>query len=163
MTYEEALKWAKTQDPAEPGSKEEKDGMERLREFFSDVTVASVRDKTRSVYAPKCFFNDTLKTLDSAKAVEDYFARTARFLDSFRVIFTDAAKSGTDHYLRWEMELRLKYLKKNKDFLSHGMSHVRLDRSGRLILHQDFWDSAGNLFRHIPILGSGIALIKRMA
>lgn len=33
------------------------------------------------------------------------------------------------------------------------MPHVRFDAAGQVVLHQDFWDSAGGLFKQVPALG----------
>lgn len=33
------------------------------------------------------------------------------------------------------------------------MTHIRFDSEGKVILHQDFWDSTGGLFEHVPALG----------
>jgi hypothetical protein len=41
-----------------------------------------------------------------------------------------------------------------------GVTHLRFDEAGRIILHQDFWDSAEGLYRHIPVLGSLIGVIR---
>ena len=33
------------------------------------------------------------------------------------------------------------------------MSHIRFGADGKVVLHQDFWDSSGGLFEHVPGLG----------
>ena len=43
---------------------------------------------------------------------------------------------------------------------SIGMSHIRFNSAGLVILHQDYWDSGGNLFEHIPVVGWLIRRIK---
>ena len=41
-----------------------------------------------------------------------------------------------------------------------GISRIRINPTGQVILHQDYWDSGGNLFEHIPVVGWLIRRIK---
>jgi hypothetical protein len=41
------------------------------------------------------------------------------------------------------------------------MTHLRFDRDGRVIYHQDYWDSGSALFEKIPVLGGGIRAVKK--
>lgn len=163
MDYEEALAWTEAKGLADAGSSAAREGLERLENFFRRVSPESVWENARLVYAPDCFFNDTIKTLASAGAIESYFLKTLRFLDSFRVEFLDASPSGRDTYVRWRMDIKTKPLPLAKTLRSFGMSQFRFDTRGRVLLHQDFWDSGGNLYAHIPLLGSAISLVKRLA
>jgi hypothetical protein len=43
---------------------------------------------------------------------------------------------------------------------SIGMSHIRFNSAGQVVLHQDYWDSGSNLFEHIPVVGWLIRRIK---
>jgi hypothetical protein len=42
------------------------------------------------------------------------------------------------------------------------MSRVRFDAGGRVVLHQDYWDSASGLFEHVPVLGGLIRAVKKL-
>jgi hypothetical protein len=39
-------------------------------------------------------------------------------------------------------------------------NYVLFDESGKVILHQDYWDSASGFFEHIPIVGGVIKAVK---
>jgi hypothetical protein len=39
---------------------------------------------------------------------------------------------------------------------------IRFDREGRVILHQDFWDSAQGVWDHVPVLGIGLQHVRRL-
>lgn len=41
------------------------------------------------------------------------------------------------------------------------MTHLRFDAAGRIIVHQDFWDSAEGLYRHFPLIGWLLRQIDR--
>ena len=65
-----------------------------------------------------------------------------------------------DYYFRWEMNLQFKKLRKGVLNRSQGMSHIRFDAEGRVVLHQDFWDSATGLFDHVPVVGRLIRAVR---
>ena len=41
----------------------------------------------------------------------------------------------------------------HRDPSPYGAWRIRFDAEGKVKLHQDFWDSAGGLFEHTPVLG----------
>ena len=143
------------------GSAEEKAAVARFQDFFGAMTAESVRAKTRQVYAEKAYFNDTLKTLAGAAAIEEYFLATTANAESITVRFDDVAESGGDYYFRWVMDVKLKKLKKGETLRSVGVTHVRFDEQGKVAVHQDYWDAAAGLFEHVPMLGGAIRAIKK--
>ena len=78
----------------------------------------------------------------------------------FGVTFDDVATSGRNYYFRWTMETRMKNLAKGKTIRTIGVTLVRFDREGRVILHQDFWDSAQGVWDHVPLIGPTIRWIQ---
>ncbi|MFP6680568.1 MAG: hypothetical protein VCB07_00080, partial [Gammaproteobacteria bacterium] len=78
MTYQEAL--VKT-DPAsndvlESGGAAERIALERFADFVSEMSPDSMREKVQRVYAADAYFNDTLKEIVGALAIEEYMARS---------------------------------------------------------------------------------------
>ena len=58
------------------------------------------------------------------------------------------------------MKVRMKKVAKGETITTPGITLVRFDRSGRILIHQDYWDSTTGLFEHVPALGYGIRAIK---
>jgi len=142
------------------GSDTEKEAISRFESFLSHLDEKTAREETEKVYAPNAFFNDTLKTINGSSAIRDYFIRTAQGLDSMSVRFDDVAFSNNNYYFRWTMETRMKNLARGKTVLTIGVTLVRFDNEGRVILHQDFWDSAQGVWEHVPLIGSFIRWIR---
>lgn len=136
-------------------------GIERWKSLVGDFSVSNLKGNVASVYAEQTFFNDTLKTFRDPRAIEDYLIETAEMLKYGRVDYQDTAISGNDVYVRWKMTYRSKKLAKDDDIVTIGMSHLRFDEAGKVILHQDFWDSTRGVFEHVPVIGSGIRMIKK--
>ncbi len=58
------------------------------------------------------------------------------------------------------MDVRYRKFHRGKTVRTIGMTHVRFNPEGQVILHQDYWDSAAGLFEYVPVVGGGIRLIK---
>lgn len=155
-----ATEAAEVGSPA-PGSAEEKAAVERFRGFFGDLREDLIKKEIRSVYAPGVRFNDTLKSIEGVDALEHYLVETARNVESCKVEVDEVLSSPAGVYVRWRMGIRFKKFHKGTTQESIGMSHLRFDKEGRVVYHQDYWDSGANLFEKIPLLGSGIRAVKR--
>lgn len=99
------------------------------------------------------FFNDTIKTVYGAEDVQEYLIATGEAIDNGTVEFLDLVADSGNYYFRWAMTIRFKRFARGQDKRSVGMAHVRFDSEGKVLLHQDFWDSTGGLFEHVPALG----------
>lgn len=150
---------AKKPLPAAPAKQRE--AIARWQALLADFSTENIRGKVAGVYAEDTFFNDTLKTLRSPQAIEDYLLETCEMLHYGRVEYEDVAVSGEDVYVRWRMLYRSKKLNKKQDIITIGMSHLRFDDQGKVILHQDFWDATRGIFEHVPLVGSGIRAVKK--
>ena len=65
-----------------------------------------------------------------------------------KVTFDDVAVSGRNYYFRWTMDTRMKHLAPGKTVRTIGITMVRFDPQGRVILHQDFWDATQDAWTH---------------
>lgn len=158
--YSNALR-ALDQSPA-PSPEANKAGIAAFEKFYASLTTGSVRDLTSKTYARELFFNDSLKTIRTASELEHYFLETAKNTERVTATVTDVAISGSNVYVRWEMEIEFKKFQRGEVHHSIGMTHLRFDEEGRIVLHQDYWDAASGFYEHVPILGSAIRWIKSM-
>ena len=136
--------------PFAPGSDQESAAIERFQALLRDFKAPDFRQEVQNVYASDVFFNDTLKTIRGSAKLEEYLGDTADSLDVGTVEFQDVVSSSGNYYFRWRMTLRSKKLAGGRETTSVGMSHIRFNDAGEVALHQDFWDSTGGLFEHIP-------------
>lgn len=162
MEYLEAVaRYEAAGEPLAPGSDREQAAIDRFTDLLGDFKAPGFEHRIEEVYADELFFNDTLKTLHSAEAVARYLAESADALDSGDVEFLDLVSSNGNYYFRWRMDLRFKKLAKGRTTVTNGMTHIRFDADGKVVLHQDFWDSSAGLFEHIPGLGWMIRTVKQ--
>jgi hypothetical protein len=163
MTYREASRALEARGvQLAPGSDEERRALERFQKALSDFKAPDFSDRLRAAYAEEVWFNDTLKTIAGPDALQRYLAASADALRAGTVEFLGWTADGRGNYfLRWEMRLRFVKLAGGEEQRSIGMSHVRFDADGRVVLQQDFWDSAAGLWEHVPGLGGLLRLAKR--
>lgn len=120
-----------------------------------------VRENTAKVYSADAYLNDTLVTHRGPEQIMAYFHNTADTMTSYQVTIDDTASSGAEHYVRWTMVFSAPKLNGGKPVESVGMSHIRLNPEGKVVMHQDFWDSGTNIYGQIPVLGGVIESIRR--
>ena len=146
----------------EKGSAAESAAIERFEQFNNDFSAANITNHTRMVYAPGVYFRDPFKVIHGEPEFENYLVKSSTAVAQFSMDWEDVAVSGHDYYFRWVMSLKLK--RDGKDAppgLTTGISHVRFNRDGLVVFHQDYFDGAAFLYEKIPILGGEIRLIKK--
>ncbi len=132
------------------------EGVAMFAATFEDLTAEDVGDRMRETYADRFFFNDTLHTFDSPDDLVDYMTRTGEALASSHVEIHHVVRDGADVYVRWTMEFKTRAVGRDVHSKSIGMTHLRFDEQGRVVLHQDFWDSGHALYAHLPGVGFAV-------
>ncbi|MFN7343119.1 MAG: nuclear transport factor 2 family protein, partial [bacterium] len=120
-----------------------------------------VESNTAKVYAADAYLNDTLVTHHGPDEIKTYFLATADTMTKYQVTVDDTVSSGNDHYVRWTMIFTAPKLNAGKPVESVGMSHVRFNSAGQVVMHQDFWDSGTNIYCQLPVMGGVIESIRR--
>ncbi len=160
-TYYEAKSRAK-ENASDLKNADADEALERLGSFLKGIGSEEYIEKEISnVYAENAYLNDTLKSLPNRESIKQHFIKTSRTMTTYSLEIEDVAKSGDGYYIRWKMKFSAPKLAGGKELVSIGMSHVIFDSEGKVLLHQDFWDSTTGLFEHIPVLGGGIRIVKK--
>ncbi len=143
------------------GSTAESLAIQRFTDFLKNVgDKVYVEDQTSKVYAEGAYFDDTIATHYGPAEIRRYFLQTAETMTSFEVNILDSTRSGADHYIRWEMIFAAPRLANGETIHSVGISQVRFDENGRVVFHQDFWDSGQHIYGQIPVVGGMIGIVK---
>ncbi len=133
---------------------------ETFRRLFAEFTPDAVPPAVEAAYAEDVWFDDTLKTIHRREELASYLAHSASLCDDFEVTVHEARGADGDFLVRWRMRIKFKRFRRGEWTDSIGVTHLRLDADGRILLHQDYWDAARGLFEHVPVLGWGIRTIK---
>ncbi len=128
--------------------------------LYKDLKHLSAAEQVKKTYAEDFYFNDTLVTLRKRKELIIYLEATQKQLRSIDFKVLNILTKGDDIFLHWDMQTKFEVLGVSRDVRSLGMSHLRFNKKGKIILHQDYWDSSNGFFQHIPLLGDVINWIK---
>jgi predicted SnoaL-like aldol condensation-catalyzing enzyme len=129
-------------------------------DVFEDFGSSDLAKKIERAYAETFYFNDTLVTLTERDALIDYLLETHEKTNYVRARIVDVARSGDDVYVRWQMEISFNAMGRERTSDTVGMTHLRFDSNGQIILHQDFWDSATGFYQTLPVLGRLISWVR---
>ena len=121
--------------------------------LFGDFKAGTTEEVIRQLYAETFYFNDTFKTFGHIDELLEYMPETADATEVTTVEVIDVAKSDTDYYLRWVMHMKFSAAGKKIDSKSIGMTQLRFNEEGKIILHQDYWDGAEGFYSRLPIVG----------
>ncbi|MFP4281128.1 MAG: nuclear transport factor 2 family protein [Opitutales bacterium] len=144
-----------------PESPEAEAAIERFRRFFSDLTVDRVEEECARVYARDAILHDTLVTHQGIDEILPYFRSTAERAAGVNVTIDRTVRDGSDYFIQWTMDITWKGFGKGRTTRSVGMSHLRFNAAGEVVLHHDFWDSTSGFFEHLPVIGGLLRWIKR--
>lgn len=138
----------------------EQDARKIFASLFTDLKKGATETKIRSVYANELYFNDTFKIIENIDELVAYMTESVENVDSTTVDILDVIRSEQDYFIRWSMKMNLTV--KGKDIYSHsiGMTQLRFNEAGKVVFHQDFWDSSEAFFEHLPIMGRFVKKVK---
>ncbi len=127
--------------------------VERFKAVYADLKGPNLADRINAAYAQDLYFNDTLHTFSDRAGLSKYLQETAARVDSVQVDVDRVIVDGADVWLKWRMSTRARALGRTMQADTIGMTHLRFDDDGLVVLHQDYWDSTEGVFSHIPFVG----------
>jgi len=128
-------------------------GLASFEQAYQDLAAPDIGQAIEAVYAPNIFFNDTVHTITNRDALVAYMRQTGENLTSSEITIHQVIRDNTDVFVRWTMHFVIGEGDEAIDSRSIGMTHLRFNAQGQVILHQDYWDSASALYAHLPIVG----------
>jgi ketosteroid isomerase-like protein len=129
--------------------------------LYNKLKDKSLVDNIAKAYAEKLYFNDTVVTLHSRKELQKYLQHTQESLDSMSFEALEVYEKNNDVLVRWSMRTQFTIMGQQRDVKSLGISHLRFDNDGKIVLHQDYWDSTQGFYQHIPLIGGLLRWIKK--
>lgn len=144
--------------PVEHGSQTEQEAINRFKEFYRIFSAERIAASIDGVYAVDAYFEDGMRQVKGRENIRQYFLSTTGAFTECTFDIKDMAYSPGNYYFRWIMHLKLKRDPDNP-LEQPGMSHVRFDEQGRVVFHQDYWETLA-LFERFPVIGGVIRWIK---
>lgn len=130
----------------------------RLIAIYETLAPATL-GTLESLFAPEARFVDPFNDVSGPAAIRRVFEHMFETVDAPRFEVVDAAMgAGGGAFLLWNFHFQARDKQRTPRRIQ-GTSHLRFDEQGRVLLHQDHWDPARQLYEGVPLLGS---LMRRL-
>ncbi len=136
------------------------EALTRVVTFYETLTEQTL-PQLRDLYDANAYFKDPFNEVNDIAAIEKIFALMFVSLHEPRFVVTTKIAQGSEAFLTWDFEFRIKKYKPNITQTIRGASHLRFDEAGRVVFHRDYWDAAEELYEKLPLIGTLMRFVKR--
>jgi hypothetical protein len=149
----------RTDNMIQQGSAEEREAIGLFVSLYTTYTEDNIRGHVRDLYAPNAYYRDSFTEMQGIDNIESYLIQGTNIMHVLTFDLQDVAVNDGNYYFRWIARFSQK---RHKDEVTHlpGVSHVRFNKEGRIVFHQDFWD-AGVIYEKLPVIGFFIRWMKK--
>ena len=130
-------------------------------EFLSELGSKKTGVRAGQLYASELHFSDALMMTRDRDRVVEHFQGLVDAGTAVQVEILQTLVSDADVYLIWSMQAEFTPVRQSVISDTIGVTHLRFNEAGRVVLHQDFWDTGLGLYQHIPVLGRVVKSINR--
>jgi len=134
----------------------------RVVRFFESLRPEDVA-RVGELYAADAHFVDPFNDVRGVAAIERIFAHMFEQLDGPRFVVHERLDAGRQAFLTWDFEFRFRAGAPTGLQRIHGGTHLRFDPDGKVVLHRDYWDAAGELYAKLPLIGAVMRWLRRRA
>ena len=127
-----------------------------IARWFEQLTSESLNE-IESLYASRTRFVDPFNDLQGVALVRQVFEHMFKTLDQPRFVVTRMASTGPIGFMTWTFSFTCR----GRDQIIEGCTQFELDADGLIVLHQDHWDAAAQVYEQIPLLGSVLRVLRR--
>jgi len=135
--------------------------VDRIIVWFEALSAADL-PQLGAFYADDAYFKDPFNELRGVARITAVFAHMFATLEQPRFVIREAITEGDQCFLTWDFLFAIPRWP-DKTITVRGGSHLRLDASGRIQMHRDYWDVAEELYEKLPILGGLMRWLKARA
>lgn len=129
--------------------------------FFDHIAVDSVHHLAK-LYTDDAYFKDPFNEVRGIDNILPIFTHMFSQVDEPRFVVTGSVLQGEQAFLTWDFLFRMKRFSTDEQCI-RGATHIRFAADGRVEFHRDYWDAAEELYEKLPVLGTLMRGLKRMA
>lgn len=130
--------------------------LDALVAWYATLTPESL-PRLAEFYNEDVHFRDPFHDFRSRARLRRIYALMFERLQEPRFFIRHTVAEGNEAVLIWDMVFGLR----GQQWRIHGSSHLVFSEDGRVRLHRDYWDAAGELYEKLPLLGWLIRRVKR--
>ena len=130
-------------------------------EFLSELGSKKTGVRAEQLYASELHFSDALMMTRNRDRVVEHFQGLVDAGTAVQVEILQTLVSEADVFLIWSMQAEFTPVRQSVVSDTIGITHLRFNEAGHVVLHQDFWDTGLGFYQHIPVLGRVVKSINR--
>jgi len=104
-------------------------------------------------------FKDPFHEVEGLQNIFRIFLSMYKKLDEPKFKIKEVVENKNIAYIKWTFTFKFK--KENKVQSFDGVSRVVFNSNDKMILHEDYWDAASNLYEKIPVISLLMRFLKR--
>lgn len=134
-----------------------------LQEFVDYWQTLSPSSLARigTFYTEDAYFRDPFNELRGHAAIAGLFHEMFVRLHDPRFAITETLQQDSRAFVVWDFSFRIKSLAPARQRRIHGSSLLHRADDGRVAVHRDYWDAAGELYEQLPLIGALLRLLRR--
>ena len=130
--------------------------VEKIRNFYENLKIEDVVNLSE-IYVDNALFKDPFNELNSLADIRKVFDEMFHKLENPKFIFIDQIESSDQIFLTWNFVFSYS----NKNFKIHGSTHLKVNTTGKITYHRDYWDVGEELLLKIPVVKSLYSLLRK--
>jgi|TARA_B110000977_G_scaffold182642_1_gene244477 hypothetical protein len=135
--------------------------IDQFTQFLMTLGQPGAAATARELYAEELHFSDALMHTRDREKVVTHFDGLGKAGTTVNVEMHQTLVSGADVYLVWSMRATFKPIIRTVESDTLGITHLRFNEQGQVVLHQDFWDSGLGFYAHVPFLGGVVRAVNK--
>jgi steroid delta-isomerase len=136
--------------------------LERVVQFFETLTVQSAQTELPQIYSEDASFKDPFNEVRGLSAITPLFTHMFVQVENPRFVITTRVLQGNQAFITWDFLFHMKRYARDEQCI-RGATQLRFNDAGLVEIHRDFWDAAEELYEKLPVVGSLMRLLKKIA
>lgn len=128
----------------------------RIVAWFEALEPGSL-DTIDSVYTADARFADPFNEVQGIEAIRRIYAHMFATLGRPRFVVHEVVGTAPSVFMTWDFIVP----RARGELTIHGATHFRFSADGRIAMHRDYWDTAGELYAKLPLLGLLVRALRR--
>jgi limonene-1,2-epoxide hydrolase len=132
--------------------------IEEYASFFENIKEDTKKQEYEKYFSEEVNFKDPFHQIKGIENIYNIFQNMFQNLDNTKFDVTEIVSNKKIAYLKWDFTFSFKNKKEINRFT--GVSRVVFDENNKVLIHEDYWDAAHNIYEKFPILSSLLKFAK---
>lgn len=132
--------------------------IEEYASFFENIKEDTKKQEYKKYFSEEVNFKDPFHQVEGIENIYNIFQNMFQNLDNKKFDVTEIVSNKKIAYLKWDFTFSFKNKKEINRFT--GVSRVVFDEYNKVLIHEDYWDAAHNIYEKFPILSSLLKFAK---